>query len=818
MKRNAQAAKLVLAATILGGACAVTSSLIALAHSGAWASLLPFLALAIAAGLPSVHLLQTQHERWTFNFHFAVLMAAVAMIPDGAPLVGLTAAAVVVVRHRQTRLDKVLFNLGNLSLATGCAALVYTVLAPEATSFGLGHVITATLATVVFYVANTGVVSLMISLHSRTPLHRVAADSLWSAPINSYMGLTGAVLGGGHSQLGVLGTALFGAPLAVLLLTLVVFSRKSQQAIETLQGLNDQLSGEVAHRAAAEAALSQSEAHLRAVLDNVAEGILTVDEFGRIETCNPAAEQVFGYPAAQVIGRLLGDLVPSLAADPTPVAFGHLLQQQRLLGFAHETLGRRRDESSFPIEVAIVEMWRDQQHRFVVSARDITERQQAAAALEHQALHDALTGLPNRTLLHDRLQQQTLQAQREGTSVALLVMDLDRFKEVNDTLGHYYGDLLLRELGQRLQNTLRSVDTVARLGGDEFAVLLPRASAEDAAQTAQRLIVAVEKAFNVGGHPVEVGASVGIAICPDNGTDPGVLLRRADVAMYVAKRNQLGVSTYSPDQDQHSPDRLALMAELRAAIEEDQLELHYQPKVDFATGTVSGAEALVRWRHPQRGLVPPDEFIPLAEQSGQVKALSRWVLDHALRQARQWSSSGLSLGVAVNLSMRDLHDPALPDTVASLLARWQVDPATLTVEITESTLMADPVQALEIVRRLSRMGVHIAIDDFGTGYSSLAYLKRLPVDELKVDRAFVRHIASDSHDAAIVRSTIGLAHDLGLSVVAEGIEDQDSWNVLHTLGCDRAQGYFVSRPLAATDFTAWLANSTYGLAGAAIAA
>jgi diguanylate cyclase (GGDEF)-like protein/PAS domain S-box-containing protein len=579
--------------------------------------------------------------------------------------------------------------------------------------------------------------------------------------------------------------------------------------------LNDQLSGEVAHRAAAEAALSESEAHLRAVLDNVAEGILTVDDSGRIQTCNPAAEQVFGLDSSQVVGRRLGDLVPSLAVEPTADAFMRLLIEQKLLGFgAHETFARRRDEGAFPVEIAIVEMRRDHEHRFVVSARDITERQQAAAALEHQALHDALTGLPNRLLLHDRLEQAVLLAQREQTSLALLVMDLDRFKEVNDTLGHYYGDLLLRELGQRLQSTLRAADTVARLGGDEFAVLLPRASSDDAVAAAQRLIEAVERPFAVEGHPVEVGASVGIALFPDHGGEPGVLLRRADVAMYIAKRTQAGFSTYSPEQDQHSPDRLALMAELRTAIEEDQLELWYQPKIDFGTAVISGAEALVRWRHPLRGMVPPDQFIPLAEQSGQVKALSRWVLNRALRQCRDWARAGTPLGVAVNLSMRDLHDPALPETVGVLLKRWQVAPEALTVEITESTLMADPVQALEIVRRLSGMGVSIAIDDFGTGYSSLAYLKRLPVDELKVDRAFVRHIAHDNHDAAIVRSTIGLAHDLGLSVVAEGIEDQASWDVLAQLGCDRGQGYFISKPLPAAELADWVRDSAWGQAAA----
>jgi diguanylate cyclase (GGDEF)-like protein len=445
--------------------------------------------------------------------------------------------------------------------------------------------------------------------------------------------------------------------------------------------------------------------------------------------------------------------------------------------------------------------------RFVVSVRDIAERKQAQAALEHQAVTDALTGLPNRLLLHDRLSQAILSARRDETPLALLVMDLDRFKEVNDTLGHHYGDLLLRELGVRLRGLLREADTAARLGGDEFAVLLPRANAEDAEKAARRLLEALEQPFIVDGHPVEVGASIGVAIFPEHGSDPGTLLRRADVAMYVAKRNQSEFSLYSPELDQHSPDRLSLAAELRAAIEQDQLELFYQPKADMASGRITSVEALVRWRHPQRGLVPPDEFIPLAEQSGQVRALSRWVLNSALSQAQLWEKRGRALAVAVNLSMRDLQDPGLPETVAAMLAHWGVSPTLLSLEITESTLMADPAQAMEIVRRLSAMGVRIAIDDFGTGYSSLAYLKRLAVNELKVDRSFVRHVVTDSHDVAIVRSTIGLAHELGLEVVAEGIEDQPTWDLLAQLGCDTAQGYFISRPLPIGDLDRWVDES-----------
>jgi diguanylate cyclase (GGDEF)-like protein len=420
-------------------------------------------------------------------------------------------------------------------------------------------------------------------------------------------------------------------------------------------------------------------------------------------------------------------------------------------------------------------------------------------------------------LLLDRLQQAIATSKRDGTTLSLLLMDLDRFKEVNDTLGHHAGDLLLQQVAIRLRGALRQADTIARLGGDEFAVILPDTDATGVTTVVENLRRRLQAPYSVENQPVVVGASIGVAHSPTHGDEADTLMRRADVAMYVAKRMQNQLSVYAPEQDQHSPGRLSLAAELRAAIDNSQLELFYQPKAELATGRVLSVEALVRWRHPQRGLVPPDDFIPLAEQSGQVRALSRWVLNAALRQARAWDHLGRNIGVAVNLSMRDLHDTGLPETVASLLRTWAVRPATLTIEITESTLMADPAQAMEIVRRLSAMGVNIAIDDFGTGYSSLSYLKRLAVNELKVDRSFVRNVVSDAHDVAIVRSTISLAHELGLEVVAEGIEDQPTWDLLATLGCDTAQGYLISRPLPAPEFNRWMAESGWLIGAAPLA-
>jgi diguanylate cyclase len=432
-----------------------------------------------------------------------------------------------------------------------------------------------------------------------------------------------------------------------------------------------------------------------------------------------------------------------------------------------------------------------------------TERQ--AAENQHQALHDALTGLPNRALLRDRITQALHRADRELSPAALLLLDLDRFKEVNDTLGHHHGDQLLVQVGDRLRGRLREVDTVARLGGDEFAVLLPRiATAEGAVAVAGKLQAAFDEPFRLDDLTLDVETSIGVALYPEHAGDPDELLQHADIAMYVAKDTHAGFVLFDPKQDQHSPRRLALLGELRRALEQRQLVLHYQPKVDAHTGRLLGVEALVRWRHPAHGLLLPGEFIPLAERTGLIGPLTSYVLDAALRQCSDWRQAGHELAIAVNVSARSLLDLDFPDQVAGLLARWEVPARLLVVEITESTIMADPTHALEILGRLNTMGVEIAIDDFGTGYSSMAHLKTLPVDELKVDRSFVSQMTSNASDAVIVRSTVDLGRNLGLRVVAEGVEDSQTLQELDALGCDAIQGYYISRPVAADELVQWL--------------
>jgi diguanylate cyclase (GGDEF)-like protein len=360
-------------------------------------------------------------------------------------------------------------------------------------------------------------------------------------------------------------------------------------------------------------------------------------------------------------------------------------------------------------------------------------------------------------------------------------MDLDRFKEVNDTLGHQCGDLLLQQIGPRLQTNLRDTDTLARLGGDEFALLLPGTTAEEARAVAERLLRGFLAPFEVGSANLEVGISIGIAVFPDHGVDADTLLRRADMAMYLAKADRSGWAMYQSDRDHYSPDRLALVADLRHAIDNDGLVLHYQPQVDVRTGGFVAVEALMRWPHPERGLLAPDTFIPLAEQTQLIRPLTRWAIGAALRQSVAWQSAGISVPVAVNLSAHDVQDPDLPQVVAELLSLYHAPAELLRLELTESSLLADPKRAREILAELRALGVRIAIDDFGTGYSSLSYLQQLPIDELKIDKSFVKDMATDAGARSIVRAVIDLADDLGLGVVAEGVEDRSTWEVLAAL-------------------------------------
>jgi diguanylate cyclase (GGDEF)-like protein len=428
----------------------------------------------------------------------------------------------------------------------------------------------------------------------------------------------------------------------------------------------------------------------------------------------------------------------------------------------------------------------------------------------HDATHDHLTDLPNRVLLRDRLEQALNVAQHDKSLLAILVMDLDRFKEINDTLGHYNGDRLLKQVAARLQGTVQDTDTVARLGGDEFAILLPKmGSVKEATEVARKIAKGLQAPFGLEGLKLDVQASIGIAVFPQHGPDADTLLQRADVAMYMAKQQKSGYVVYDPKLDKHSPQRLVLMAELRHAIDADQLVLYYQPKINIQTGQVTEVEALVRWQHPQYDLMSPDDFIPLAERTGLIKPLTLWVLTRALQQHSSWKKAGLDMGVAVNMSAHGLLDLELPDLIAGRLASHNCSPDRLILEITETTIMMDQDRALQILTRLADMGVRLSIDDFGTGYSSLSYLSKLPVKEIKIDKSFVMDMIENDKHAMIVRATIDLAHNLGLDVIGEGTCSADILQQLQRLGCDAAQGNHISVPISASDFQDWLKRSSW---------
>ena len=559
--------------------------------------------------------------------------------------------------------------------------------------------------------------------------------------------------------------------------------------------------------------LQASKGRSRAVTENVADGIVITDEHGIIESVNPALTRIFGYPPEALVGQSVNLLMPSPYREHHDEYIDQYIQTRdsRLMGRSRELVGLHRDGQEIPIDITLSSMVEDGRTLFIAIMRDRSERKRQMDALQHQALHDALTGLPNRTLLVDRIEQALRTAQRQDRPLALLLADLDRFKEINDTLGHFNGDRVLIQVAELLQQVVRSSDTVARLGGDEFAVLLPTAGFNDAMKICSKLLERLDQPIEIEGHTFVVGVSVGVAMFPDHGADVTTLLQRADVAMYAAKRTHSGFKLYDPDQNQHSLETISMVGELRLALEQDELFLCYQPVIDLRTHTISGVEALVRWNHPRLGVLQPDEFVPLAEQTGLIRPLTAWVLETASRQTREWAEEGLELRIAVNLSAHNLHDVHFQERFLEIIDHDRLQIPRLRLEITETTIMSGSPHALEILNQLSARGVRISIDDFGTGYSSLIYLKRLPVDEIKIDRSFVTHMTVDENDTVIVRSTIDLAHNMGLKVVAEGVEDEATYQLLGQMHCDLVQGFHISHPLPARELVEWLRQSRWQL-------
>jgi len=547
-----------------------------------------------------------------------------------------------------------------------------------------------------------------------------------------------------------------------------------------------------------EAAHRETAVRLQSLLDSVGDGIITFDETGAIESANHAAGRLFGCAAEQLTRTTLDVLL-------APERRSGITARLERGAMDWETEGLRRDGTMFPMELRASEMRLGGRRLFIATLRDTSELKARTMALQHQAMHDNLTGLPNRTLLTDRLVQAINSATRAGRPAALLLMDMDGFKEVNDSLGHHSGDQLLRQVADRLRTALRAEDTVARLGGDEFAILPAGACDEATAmRIADKVLAAFQTPFLIEEQAIHARMSIGVAVYPTHGDDADTLMRRADVAMYTAKRMRSGQSIYSPAQDEHSKRRLQLTGELRRAIPASELVLHYQPRLHLPSGQITALEALVRWQHPVHGLVPPADFIPVAEQSDLIHPLTAWVAGEAVRQCRVFSELGMDLTVAINISARNLADQQLPAMMASLLRDWGVGASRLRLEMTESVVMASDWQ--QVLARLHDLGLSVAIDDFGVGYSSLAYLQRLPVDEIKIDKSFVGDMVDNADNAAIVRSTIELGHNLGLKVVAEGVETVECLRMLAGFGCDAAQGYLVSPPLTASELVAFFAE------------
>jgi len=592
--------------------------------------------------------------------------------------------------------------------------------------------------------------------------------------------------------------------IAVVLLAL--FAAQQVVAVIERVRLANGLEEVIVHRTAE---LSSADSRFRSLVESSDDAIIGATPDGVVTSWNAAAERLFGYRQEEILGQPLDLLVPeNRRVEAVEIRRCALVEGSARQSFESER--RRQDGTLVPVALTVSPIYDgDTVTGLSEILRDITTRLALQHEMKSRALHDMLTGLPNRELLASRFDQALRADTGAGTRTGLLVIDLDRFKEVNNTFGYQCGDELLRQVGPRLAGVLRDVDTVARLGGDEFAVLLPNMHGpEDVTSVALELAAAFEMPFHVRGVDLEVELRIGVVISGAHGQDATTLLQHADKAINVAKTRTLGVYTYDPAFDSQPPSKLALLGDLRRALERGELVLHYQPKVSVRTGDVVGAEALVRWHHPERSLVFPDDFIPMAEHTSLIGPLTRHVLDTAIAQVRTLIDAGRPLPIAVNLSVRNLLDEHLADQVAELLTAHDVPGALLVLEVTESAIMIDPLRARQMLEQLSGLGVRISIDDFGAGYTSLSQLTTLPVSELKIDRSFVMTMADDPGNAVIVQSVIDLGHHLGLTLVAEGVETEQALLALAGFECDVAQGYHLSRPLAAADFDTWCSQRT----------
>lgn len=594
------------------------------------------------------------------------------------------------------------------------------------------------------------------------------------------------------------------------LLTLLVYnrSRYGEQLRRDIAARTQELSGE--------------RETLASVIDHATESILMIGENGLIQRANPAACEMFDYRADEWEGLALHDLVPDDIREQHVQWFADEIGGKRhdILGKTREVRGRRKDGAIFPCEITITAFQAVGGQCFSLILRNLTERKNAEQRLTWLSCYDELTELPNRRLFTDRLDQAIAMARREKRSIAVLYIDIDRFKIVNDTLGHASGDQLLKDAGSRLQKLLRESDTAARLGGDEFVVMLSTVTPDTAMRVARKIEDAMRQPYRLAGQELILGASIGMAIFPNDGTNSDDLIKHADTAMYHAKKNHLHIHYFSSGMENEAIRRMQMEQELGRAAHEDQLKLyyqsqhaltsskvtpfplHYQPKYQLTDGAIIGVEGLVRWQHPVLGMVFPSEFIPLAEETGLIRPITHWVIAEAARQTVEWENAGIRpQRVGINVSAVQLMQEGLAQEILSRINEAGARPEWIEIEITETAAMREPEIAIGIMRELADAGVSLAIDDFGTGYSSLAYLKRLPAKWLKIDIAFIRDLPDDEEDAAIVRSIIAMAHALGMSTIAEGVETMAQLEFLRGEGCDAVQGYLFSKPLPADKAT-----------------
>ncbi|MDQ3871569.1 MAG: EAL domain-containing protein [Chloroflexota bacterium] len=789
-------------------------------------------AVAMGFGLVEIFVVHLHFRRDAHSFSLSEMPLTIGLFfitPVELIAAQVVGAAVALWLHRKQPLMKLTLNLANLAFSAAVAVVLFRVILggrdPLALAGWLGTYAAAVAADVlslVFIVA-----AITLSLGRPPDIRRLFATGVVAAFFNTSLALLAVTVIWKYPAASWLLFVLA----AVLVLGYRAYGslRQKHESLELLYTSTKAVQQSLDVEPVTEALLAQARSMFRA---DLAEILLfsTDGDPGSLVTLGPEDERpvvqrVQLDPTEGVWARVASEGRALLL--PRPITnerlsryFGERGIRDAMVAPLHggdEVIGtllvgnRRTPLNTFsPEDLQVFETLANHASVSLQNGRLVDRLRRQAEENEHQALHDALTGLANRSLFRRRLEAAIDEQERAGGWAAVMIIDLDRFKEVNDTLGHHNGDTLLREIAARLVETLGSEATIARLGGDEFAILLPSVGdRERAIRSAQVLLESIERPFAVRDLQLHVGASIGIALCPEHATDPDTLIQRADVAMYLAKEAHTGYEVYTPERDQYSPGRLALAGELRRAIEGQELVLFYQPKASLATGRIIGAEALVRWQHPRRGFIAPDEFIPIAEHTGLIQPMTLYLLEAAIRQCGDWRASGFEVAVAVNLSVRSLLQPSLADDIARMLLTHRVSASALELEITESTIIADPAATEAVLNRLASLGIEIAIDDFGTGYSSLAYLKRLPVDELKIDKSFVLGMASDENDAVIVRSMVELGRSLGLRVVAEGVETRQLWDQLRALGCDVAQGFYLGRPMTAEQLTKQLAESRH---------